>query len=89
METVLGIDLGTQSIKLIFYDYKAKKIVSHSSAPLTVHRKVDGSAEQSVEQWLEGLKSCFFKIPKRSPRDCNCYRGIRPTAWARSPKRKE
>ena len=64
METVLGIDLGTQSIKLIFYDYKAKKIVSHSSAPLTVHRKDDGSAEQSVEQWLTALKTCFLKTPK-------------------------
>ena len=64
METVLGIDLGTQSIKLVFYDYRSKQIVSQSSAPLTVMRRDDGTAEQRIEDWLEGLKICCEQIPK-------------------------
>ena len=64
METVLGIDLGTQSIKLVFYDYRSKQIVSQSSTPLTVMRRDDGTAEQRIEAWLEGLKICCEQIPK-------------------------
>ena len=64
MDTVLGIDLGTQSIKVVFYDYRSKQIVSQSSAPLTVMRRDDGTAEQRIEDWLEGLKICCEQIPK-------------------------
>ena len=28
MDTTLGIDLGTQSLKVVFYDYNAREVVA-------------------------------------------------------------
>ena len=62
MKTVLGIDLGTQSIKLVFYDYQTKEVVASSSSDLEVHRDGSGTAEQNVGDWLSALESCFLDV---------------------------
>ena len=49
---------------MVFYDYRAKQIVSQSSAPLAERRKGDGTAEQRVEGWLVGLKVWFQQTPR-------------------------
>ncbi|MAH73696.1 MAG: xylulokinase [Cellvibrionales bacterium TMED49] len=64
MKTVLGIDLGTQSIKLVFYDFEIKKVVASSSADLEVYRDDSGTAEQNVDDWLSALESCFSNVPE-------------------------
>lgn len=61
--TVLGIDLGTQSLKTLFYDFEAKQTLSVESAPLELERRADGSAEQRAEWWTEALAECLRKTP--------------------------
>ena len=34
MNIVAGIDLGTQSLKAVLYDYEQKRIVAQASCPL-------------------------------------------------------
>ncbi|MBI9103674.1 MAG: xylulokinase [Spirochaetales bacterium] len=68
MKTVVGIDNGTQSTKVIFYDYENMKIVAEASAPhdlisLSADGKDDGTREQEASWWLAALKSCFAEIP--------------------------
>jgi xylulokinase len=64
MRTVCGIDLGTQSCKLVVYDYEKKKIIAHSSAPLDIIAQNDGTREQKTEWYDAAVKACFDKIDK-------------------------
>ena len=45
MSTVLGIDLGTQHLKVVFYDAASRTTTTVASAPLGLHRGEDGQAE--------------------------------------------
>ena len=62
MKTVCGIDLGTQSCKIVVYDYESKNIVAHSSSPVDMIAENDGTREQKAEWYDEALKACFDKI---------------------------
>jgi len=62
MKTVCGIDLGTQSCKVVVYDYENKKIVAESSAPVEMIAENDGTREQKAEWYDEAVKTCFGKI---------------------------
>jgi xylulokinase len=59
METVAGIDLGTQSIKVVLYDYNVKRIVEKQSCPLSIISENDGTREQKTEWYQQALKKCF------------------------------
>ena len=63
MKTVSGIDLGTQSLKVVFYDYVAKRLVASAAAPLEVLRDDHGRAEQEADWWLTALESALKQIP--------------------------
>lgn len=63
MQTVLGIDLGTQSIKTVFYDHRNKTILQVASSPLEVRRDADGTAEQEAQWWIDALKDCLAQVP--------------------------
>ena len=63
METVLGIDLGTQSLKLLFYDFRARRPVATAAAPLSVLRDEHGTAEQEAQWWLDALALAMREIP--------------------------
>ncbi len=63
MNTVLGIDLGTQSLKVVFYDYEAREVVASAAAPLEVDRDAGGKAEQAAEWWLATLASALGSVP--------------------------
>ena len=65
MHTVCGIDLGTQSCKLIVYDYEKKSIIAQSAAPVEIIAQNDGTREQKTEWYDAVLKMCFDKINKR------------------------
>jgi len=62
MKTVCGIDLGTQSCKLLVYDFEKKNIVAQSSAPVDIIAGNDGTREQKAEWYDEALQTCFDKI---------------------------
>lgn len=60
--TFMGIDLGTQSIKVIIYHPETHKIITSESQPLELISKTDGSMEQQAEWWIEGFKKCLIAI---------------------------
>jgi xylulokinase len=63
MKTVLGIDLGTQSLKTVFYDYEQRKVIDSRAAPLAIIRREDGTAEQRAEWWTAALRECLRRAP--------------------------
>jgi len=64
MQTVCGIDLGTQSCKIVVYDYTKKKIIAQSQAPVDIIAQNDGTREQKAEWYDTAVKACFDKIDK-------------------------
>jgi xylulokinase len=62
MQTICGIDLGTQSCKLVVYDYEKKEIIAQSQAPVEIITNNDGTREQKTEWYDEVVKTCFDKI---------------------------
>ncbi|MCQ2612151.1 MAG: xylulokinase [Treponemataceae bacterium] len=59
MKTTAGIDLGTQSMKVVLYDWANHKIVEKSSCPLELISENDGTREQKTEWYDAALKTCF------------------------------
>jgi xylulokinase len=64
MRTVLGIDLGTQSLKVVFYDYAACRVAAVASSALDLDLDGNGKAEQDPEWWIEALADALTRIPK-------------------------
>jgi xylulokinase len=62
MKTVCGIDLGTQSCKVLIYDYEKKAILAHSQTPVDILSENDGTREQKAEWYDAALTSCFAKL---------------------------
>lgn len=65
MKTVLGIDVGTQSVKTIFYDFETKEIVAEASSPLELISADDGTREQKAQWWVDAIKDCLSKIDSK------------------------
>jgi xylulokinase len=59
MTTVAGIDMGTQSIKVILYNWETKKIVAKAQESLDLIAKNDGTREQKAEWYDAALLKCF------------------------------
>jgi xylulokinase len=66
MKTVCGIDLGTQSCKLVVYDFEKKSIVAQSQAPVDMIAENDGTREQKAEWYDAALKTCFDRIDRNT-----------------------
>jgi xylulokinase len=64
MKIVCGIDLGTQSCKIVLYDYEKKQAAAQASAPVDMIAENDGTREQKAEWYDEALKKCFGQIDK-------------------------
>jgi xylulokinase len=64
MRTVCGIDLGTQSCKLVVYDHEKKAVIAQSQAPVSIIAENDGTREQKAEWYDAAVKACFDKINK-------------------------
>lgn len=62
MQTICGIDLGTQSCKLVVYDYEKKEIIAQSQAPVELIAGNDGTREQKAEWYDAVVKTCFDEI---------------------------
>lgn len=56
---VLGIDLGTQSTKVLVYDVDERKTVSVTQAPHDLLQRSDGTSEQETSCWVVALQSCL------------------------------
>jgi len=62
MKTVLGIDLGTQSLKVLFYDFANREVVACESSSLELYQSDDGTAEQQARWWLNALEKVLAKV---------------------------
>ncbi len=62
MRTVVGIDLGTQSVKVLFYDCDRQQAAAVEGAPLELYQNVGGVAEQRHDWWLTALREAFGRV---------------------------
>jgi xylulokinase len=62
MQTVLGLDLGTQSLKALFYDFGSRAVVACESAPLDLYQDESGAAEQRAQWWLDALHQVLARV---------------------------
>ena len=62
MSTVLGIDLGTQSVKVVFYDFHHRETVAVESAPLDLYQTEAGVAEQQAHWWIHALRQALQQV---------------------------
>ena len=61
-QTIMGIDLGTQSIKVIIYCPATHELIASSSEKLELISKPDGSKEQLAHWWVDGFKTCLSTL---------------------------
>jgi len=59
VKTVAGIDMGTQSIKVVLYDYAAKKIIASAQEAVDIIAENDGTREQKTEWYDRAMEKCF------------------------------
>jgi xylulokinase len=62
MHTVVGIDLGTQQLKVVFYDFERRQIAATEHAPLDLYQSDTGVAEQQSHWWLNALRAAMGKV---------------------------
>lgn len=62
MSLAVGLDIGTQSVKLVAYDPERREVVATASAALEMISGDDGSREQRAEWWLDGVRACFAQV---------------------------
>ncbi len=62
MAIVAGIDVGTQSTKVVCYDTQTKTIWASASAPHELISRGDGSREQEAVWWTDAITACFNEI---------------------------
>ena len=61
---VMGIDAGTQSIKVLVYDSVSHDKAALSKAPLDLISSPDGTREQRASDWLSALERALHEIPE-------------------------
>jgi xylulokinase len=62
MSLIVGLDVGTQSVKLVAYDPAARAVVATHGQPLELIAGDDGSREQQAEWWLDAIRACFAAL---------------------------
>ena len=62
MSVVLGIDNGTQSTKVLFYDANNHRVLEIKSAPHALDSRKDGTREQKTHWWIDALLSCLNQV---------------------------
>ena len=62
MSLVIGLDVGTQSVKLVAYDPAVRKVVATQGHALELIAYADGSREQRAEWWIDAVRACFARL---------------------------
>ncbi len=58
----IGLDVGTQNVKLVAYDPQARRLVASHGHPLELLAHDDGSREQRAEWWVDAIRACFARL---------------------------
>ena len=64
-----GIDVGTQSVKVLIYDSSEKEIKALVSSPLELISYSDGTREQKAEWYIDAIKSCFDRVDGKQKKE--------------------
>lgn len=59
----LGIDVGTQSVKVLAYDAEARDVIAQQSRALALSSDDSGSREQCAQDWIDALQACITAMP--------------------------
>jgi xylulokinase len=62
MSLVAGIDVGTQSVKLIAYDAASRQVLATHGHALELIAGDDGSREQQAQWWIDAIRACFARL---------------------------
>ena len=62
MSLFIGLDVGTQSVKLVALDAVSRRIVATHGKPLQLIAADDGSREQLPQWWTDGVRDCFAML---------------------------
>ncbi len=62
MSLVVGLDVGTQGVKLLAYDPAARRVVSLQSRELQLVARADGSREQEAGWWIDAIRGCLADL---------------------------
>ena len=62
MSLFVGLDVGTQSVKLVAYDPHRREVVATHGHALELIARDDGSREQRAEWWIEAIRACFARL---------------------------
>jgi xylulokinase len=62
MGLVVGLDVGSQSVKLVAYDFATRRVVAAHSHALEMTVGDDGCCEQVPEWWLQAIRACFAML---------------------------
>lgn len=58
----VGLDVGTQSVKLVAYDADRRQREATAACPLELLSGDDGSREQHAAWWLDAIRACFAQL---------------------------
>jgi len=62
MSIVVGLDVGTQSVKLIAYDPASRRVLATHGHALELIAHDDSVREQRPEWWIDAIRACFAKL---------------------------
>ncbi len=62
MSLFVGLDVGTQSVKLVAYDPQVRRIVATHGHALELIAGNDGSREQHAQWWIDAIRACFASL---------------------------
>lgn len=62
MARIAGIDVGTQSTKVMVYDTDTRTMCASAQASHELIAREDGSREQEASWWTDAIESCFARI---------------------------
>jgi xylulokinase len=65
VKTILGIDCGTQSTKVLVYDPASRNVIARAQTSHELISGEDGTREQEAGWWIDALKSCLASIDPR------------------------
>ncbi len=62
MSLYVGLDVGTQSVKLLAYDPALGEVVATAARPMQLVSQDDGTREQDARWWIDGIVACFAEL---------------------------
>jgi len=62
MSLYVGLDVGTQSVKLLAYDPSLGEVVATVARPMQLVSHDDGTREQEAQWWIDGIVACFAEL---------------------------